>query len=269
VFDLRTSLVCAVGFVHTEGGVVLRAIISDIHGNLEALEGVLAEIRSEGIEEILCLGDIVGYGPNPCECIDLVRETCSLCLLGNHDQGALFDPEGFNAGAERAIFWTRKMLESGNSRATEERWEFLGELPRVHKEGDFLFVHGSARNPLNEYVFPEDIYNQRKMESIFALVTKYCFQGHTHIPGVFTEDLNFHAPEEIDFQYQLGDTKVLINVGSVGQPRNGDSRASYVVLDPPMVHFRRVSYDFESTAAKIYDIPDLDNFLGDRLRDGR
>lgn len=244
----------------------MRAIISDIHGNLEALESVLEDIQAQEIEEIYCLGDIVGYGPNPRECIDLVT-SCDVCLLGNHDQGALFDPEGFNAGAERAIFWTRQILESGPG--SEQRWEFLGELPRMRREPEYLFVHGSARHPLNEYVFPEDIYNQRKMERIFALVEKYCFQGHTHIPGVFTEDLEFMAPEEIDFQYALGDQKALINVGSVGQPRNGDNRSSYVVLDNKTVHFKRVDYDYEKTAAKIYDIPDLDNFLGDRLRDGR
>jgi predicted phosphodiesterase len=245
----------------------LKAIISDIHGNFEALQKVLADIKSQGIEEIYCLGDIIGYGPNPCECIDAVSDT-QLCLLGNHDQAALFDPEGFNAGAERAIFWTRKMLED-NTKGSDERWDFLGELPRIKREEDFMYVHGSARNPLNEYVFPEDIYNQRKMERIFGLVDKYCFQGHTHIPGVFTEDLNFVAPEEIDFTYQLGDQKALVNVGSVGQPRNGDNRSSYVVLDGQTVTFNRVEYDFDTTAEKIYDIPDLDNFLGDRLRDGR
>ena len=85
----------------------MRAIISDIHGNLEALESVLADIQDRGITEIYCLGDIVGYGPNPRECVDLVKQTCAQVILGNHDQGALFDPEGFNAGAERAIFWTR------------------------------------------------------------------------------------------------------------------------------------------------------------------
>jgi predicted phosphodiesterase len=245
----------------------LKAVISDIHGNFEALQKVLADIKSQGIEEIYCLGDIIGYGPNPCECIDAVRDT-QLCLLGNHDQAALFDPEGFNAGAERAIFWTRKMLED-NTNGSDERWDFLGELPRMKREEDFMYVHGSARNPLNEYVFPEDIYNQRKMERIFGLVDKYCFQGHTHIPGVFTEDLNFVAPEEIDFTYQLGAQKALVNVGSVGQPRNGDNRSSYVVLDGQTVTFKRVEYDFDTTAEKIYDIPDLDNFLGDRLRDGR
>jgi predicted phosphodiesterase len=246
----------------------LRAIISDIHGNLEGLEAVLADIKSQGIEEIYCLGDIVGYGPNPRECIDLVMQ-CKACLLGNHDQGALFDPEGFNSGAERAIFWTRKMLETGDPAGNERRWEFLGELPRMIRDGDYLFVHGSARNPLNEYVFPEDIYNQRKMERIFSLVDKYCFQGHTHIPGVFTEDLNFLAPEDIDFKYTLGNKKVLVNVGSVGQPRNGDNRSSYVILNDSEIRFQRVSYELEKTAEKIYAIPELDNFLGERLRDGR
>ena len=246
----------------------MKAIISDIHGNLEALEAVLADIRGQGIEEIYCLGDIVGYGPNPRECIDLVM-SCEVCLLGNHDQGALFDPEGFNTGAERAIFWTRKMLESGDKAGNERRWEFLGELPRRRREDDFLYVHGSARNPLNEYVFPEDIYNQRKMERIFMLVDKYCFQGHTHIPGIFTEDLNFLTPEEVGHRYELGNQKVLVNVGSVGQPRDNDNRASYVVLNDGTIEYRRVAYDFEKTIEKIYAIPELDNFLGDRLRDGR
>jgi predicted phosphodiesterase len=110
---------------------VKRALISDIHSNLAALESVLADIRQQGITEIYCLGDIIGYGPNPRECIDLVMK-CDVCLLGNHDQGALFDPEGFNTGAERAIFWTRDQLESsaGSPAENAKRWDFLGELPR-------------------------------------------------------------------------------------------------------------------------------------------
>src|SRR5476651_1494141 len=103
---------CRQGLTSKESA--LRAIISDIHANLEALEAVLADIRQQNISEIYCLGDIIGYGPNPCECIDIVMGSCKLCLLGNHDQAALFDPEGFNATAERAVFWTRKMLESGS-----------------------------------------------------------------------------------------------------------------------------------------------------------
>ena len=107
------------------------------------------------------------------------------------------------------------------------------------------------------------------MERIFGLVEHYCFQGHTHIPGVFTEDYNFQSPEEFGNRLELGDQKVLMNVGSVGQPRDGDPRSSYVILEGKTVTFKRVDYDFEKTIAKIYPIPELDNFLGDRLRDGR
>jgi predicted phosphodiesterase len=249
---------------------VKRALISDIHGNLEALEAVLDDIRQQGITEIYCLGDIIGYGPNPRECIDLVMK-CDVCILGNHDQGALFDPEGFNSGAERAIFWTREQLESprGDPEENARRWDFLGELPRNRRENGYLFVHGSPRNPLNEYVFPEDIYNQKKMEKLFSLIEKYCFQGHTHVPGVFTQDLNFFSPEEIGYQYRLGEEKSMINVGSVGQPRDGDPRACYAVIDDDLLKYRRVDYPFDKTRQKIHDTPDLDDFLGDRLCDGR
>jgi len=157
----------------------------------------------------------------------------------------------------------------GDPRQAHRRWDFLGELPRQYQEGDFLFVHGSARNPLNEYVFPEDIYNRRKMEKIFALVPKYAFQRHTHVPGVFTEDLRFLSPEDINYEYRLGVQKLMINVGSVGQPRDGDPRACYVIIDGDTIRFRRVEYPWEQTIQKIYAIPQLDNFLGDRLREGR
>jgi predicted phosphodiesterase len=280
---------------------VRRALISDIHANLEALEVVLDDIRSQGIDETYCLGDIIGYGPNPRECIDLVMDHCALCLLGNHDQGAMFDPDGFNIGAERAIFWTRDQLENPSDRErNQRRWDFLGELPRTHRHGPFLFVHGSPRNPLSEYIFPEDIYNHRKMERLFQLVEQYCFQGHTHVPGVFTEGFQFFSPEEIDFEYTLGEGKVMINVGSVGQPRDGDPRACYLILDdgqiggspnspakesattsesspgeaakpsgPVRIVYRRLPYDFETTIRKIYAIPELEPYLGDRLRQGR
>ena len=210
-----------------------RALISDIHGNLEALEVVLDDIKAQGITEIFCLGDIIGYGPNPRECIDRVMENCKVTLLGNHDQGAMFDPDGFNIGAERAIFWTREQLESPTDR--DEQRAALGVPGRAAPDrtasDPFLFVHGSPRNPLSEYIFPEDIYNHRKMERLFQLVERYCFQGHTHVPGVFTEGFQFYAPEEIDNEYTLGDGKLMVNVGSVGQPRDGDNRACYVILD--------------------------------------
>ena len=245
-----------------------RAIISDIHGNFEALSAVLADIEAQGITEIFCLGDVIGYGPNPRECIDACK-SFRLTLLGNHDNGALFDPEGFSSGAERAIFWTRAHLEDKTKDGAPERWDFLASLPRTYRDGDIMFVHGSPRSPLNEYVFPEDIYNQRKIERIFGFIQKYCFQGHTHVPGVFTENFRFYSPSEVSNTYSLGDQKLMINVGSVGQPRDSDPRSSYVVLEDNEIEFRRVEYDPNETRLKILAISELDDFLGDRLLEGR
>ena len=245
-----------------------RAIISDIHGNIEALTAVLEDIKTQGADEIFCLGDVVGYGPNPRECIDACREF-QLVLLGNHDNGALFDPDGFSSGAERAIFWTRQELEDTSFQGAEERWDFLAKLPRTHRVDDFLFVHGSPRSPLNEYVFPEDVYNQRKIERIFGFIHQYCFQGHTHVPGVFTENCRFYSPTEIGNEFELNEQKVMVNVGSVGQPRDGDPRSSYVTVDGNQLTFHRVEYDPTPTREKIYAIESLDNFLGDRLLEGR
>lgn len=249
-----------------------RALISDIHGNLEALQAVLADIDEIGVDEIYCLGDIIGYGPNPCECLDLVMRRCQATILGNHDQAALFDPDGFNPMALRAIYWTRDQLDSGHGTQAQinARWDFLGELPRFLTKEPFKFVHGSPRDPTNEYVFPEYVYDQRKMEILFGKVDQYCFMGHTHLPGIFTTSCEFIAPEDCDHVYSLGSSKLLINVGSVGQPRDENNQSCYVILDTDAktVTYRRVPYDFNVTAGKIYDQSDLDDALGDRLKRG-
>ncbi len=130
-------------------------------------------------------------------------------------------------------------------------------------------MHGSPRNPVNEYVFPEDIYNAEKMESIFGLVEQYCFQGHTHVPGIFTESLQFIRPEDVNSSYILNGRKALVNVGSVGQPRDGNWRTCYALVAGTDITFRRVEYDIERTIAKIYDTPELADFSGDRLREGQ
>ena len=254
----------------------MKAIISDIHSNFEALQAVLKDIEQQGVSEIYCLGDVVGYGPNPRECLDLVMQ-CKVVLLGNHDQGAMFDPDGFNGPAERAIFWTREQLEAvaDSRQAKEKRWEFLAERPRTFRENGLLFVHGSARNPLNEYVFPEDIYNQRKMERIFALVEQLL------LPGPHPRPRHLH---------RTGRRRRL----SVPQPRRdrlpapprrpqdavqrrlrrpAARRRLARLLHPAgrrhVIRYRRVEYDIETTIKKVYAVPELDNFLGDRLRDGR
>ena len=248
-----------------------QAIISDIHSNLESLSAIFADIETQEVDQIICLGDVVGYGANPRECLDMIMQRTDVCLLGNHDQGAMFDPEGFNAGAERAIFWTREQLETapGSPAEREKRWEYLGERPRSHRDGNIGYVHGSPRNPLNEYVFPEDVYNRRKLERLFSFIRNCIFQGHTHVPGVFTEDLNFYSPEEIGHEYDVSEGKYMVNVGSVGQPRDGDPRACYVIFDGSMVRYRRVEYDVDKASGKIQNVPELDNFFAERLRDGR
>lgn len=248
------------------------AIISDIHANLAALDAVLEDIDSQNVDRIVCLGDVIGYGPAPCECLDRTMEF-GFCVLGNHDSSALFDPEGFNIAAEQAIFWTRAQLENSQSapETSRRRMQFLCELPRMVDEGNVLFVHGSPRGPTNEYVFPEDTQNIKKMEKLFSLVPHLCFQGHTHVPGVFTTDLRFVRPIDTGSGYGVADRsqRLMINVGSVGQPRDGDPRSCYVIFDEEQVQFRRVAYDVEKTVRAIEAESELDNFLGYRLREGR
>lgn len=250
-----------------------QALISDIHGNLEALTAVLADLQTRNIDQIVCLGDIVGYGPNPCQCLDAVMQRCALTILGNHDQAALFDPDGFNPVALKAIYWTRDELDRGPGPATDinRRWDFLSELPKFHQADDILYVHGSPRDTTNEYVFPETIYDQARMKVLFDKVNRLSFQGHTHMPGVFTTDGEFITPEDCDYHFPLSDEKLMINVGSVGQPRDEDPRSCYTILDmgENSIEFRRVDYEIETTIQKIYAIGDLDNMLGDRLRGGR
>lgn len=249
----------------------MKAIISDIHANYEALKAVLADIRKRGIKQIICLGDIVGYGPSPKECIDEARDF-DLTILGNHDEAALFSEqtEYFNPIARDAVDWTRRILEDpADTRNNNRRWSFLGELQRTYTNDTALYVHGSPRRPVREYVFPEDIANGSKMQDIFSRIENVCFIGHTHMPGVFTEDLSFKPPQEVFNKYNLNSGKAIVNVGSVGQPRDGDNRACYVVVNDNEIEWVRVPYDFERTMKKIYETQGLDNFLADRLAEGR
>ena len=140
---------------------------------------------------------------------------------------------------------------------------FLENLPLKHSEENFLFVHGSPRDPLNEYVFPEHVFNQAKMQTLFWLVPRYCFLGHTHVPGIFTEAGRFLTPEEVDGKHQLGPGKALVNVGSVGLSRDGDPRACYVLLEGNTIVFRRVEYDIDTTRKKIGRVAALDASLWD------
>ncbi len=256
------------------------AVVSDIHSNLEALTAVLADIEKRGIKTIYCLGDVVGYGPDPKECLDLIIKKTKWCVLGNHDYAVFYEPTNFNYGAEQASFWTREVMETETNRQNSDmRWKFLGELPMMRtlkakvgmNTAVIDFVHASPRKPVNEYVFPDDVYtNPVKVRVLFERVKHICFVGHTHLPGVFLDEPDFYLPDELDDVYPIiNDEKAIINIGSVGQPRDKDPRASYVYVDDNQVNFVRLEYDIETTMGKIRAIEQLDNFQAERLRDGR
>ena len=251
------------------------AIISDLHANIEALTVVLRHIEEQGITDIVCLGDVIGYGPNPREALTACRNV-RFCLMGNHEEAVLFYGEDFNPKARAALEWTKEQLNSPEFDRTEnyEMWNFLGNLKETVLEDNVTFVHGSPRVPTKEYMVPSDIKNPEKMQEVFALFPWLCFVGHSHIPGVYTEDLRFLSPGAAadgagkSWIAEPG-KKALINVGSVGQPRDGDPRASYAVWDGRKVTFFRLEYDVKTTMDKIYAIPGLPNYLADRLIVGR
>lgn len=249
------------------------AIISDIHSNLEALEAVLADIDRRSVERIICLGDVVGYGANPRECIDRIMDRAEICICGNHDQAVFYEPYSFNLGAERAAYWTRQQLEDEPDKALRDRrWEFIGNLPVSYRGEGILCVHGSPRKPINEYLFPDDVYSNpnKLLDNFRRLDEPTCFVGHTHVPGVLLDDPYFDPPDELaePYKFELGE-QAIINIGSVGQPRDRDPRASYVILNSETVEFVRAEYDVEKTIGKIKAIPEIDDFLGERLREGR
>jgi diadenosine tetraphosphatase ApaH/serine/threonine PP2A family protein phosphatase len=264
-------------------GEAMKAILSDIHGNLEALQAVLQDIAAHGVKEIYCLGDTVGYGPNPLECLDLTM-SWEVVLMGNFELATCTNPENFGVNAGQSVTWTGNLLMSAaeNPSKQQHRIEYLLGRPHSYQEGSFLFVHGSPHNPVHEYVFPEDLYNPKKMCRIAERLHRYCFSGHTHVPGIFVarspkvwkffrtapQSWEFFTPSELRGTYRLDGRKTICNVGSVGQPRDGDWRACYVLLDGDEIHFRRLEYDVQTTFCKIYAIPDLAYFSGDRLLAG-
>lgn len=247
-------------------------LFSDIHGNLCAAESVVADWKKRYPNATaICLGDTVGYGPRPVDCLNLVMSECDFSILGNHDQAVLFDPQGFNDSALEAIYWTREQFD--RSRNSEDLYQYLGEMKSFRAFDEILLVHGSPRHPTNEYVSPEDIYQRRKMEGIFERLTRLGFAGHTHKPGIFAaEKLAFSFLEQSHFgegpvTFDPAE-KYFINVGSVGQPRDGDTRACYCVVTETGMTFHRVQYDVETTVKEILANKRLSPHSAERLRKG-
>lgn len=251
----------------------MEAILSDIHGNLEALTAVLADIESRGVRRVVNLGDTFGYGPDQIECFDRACEM-SVLLMGNFDQAVLYRPDGFPPSAEMSLRLANAQLTAEPDPTLRERRRkrLLDLRPSCQHRG-VLYVHGSPRVHRNEYVFPEDVYNPKKMSRIDDCFRSLCFVGHTHVPGIFLrhgpEKWDFISPKECDGGFPVAGNKLICNVGSVGQPRDEDPRACYCLFDGERVWFIRVPYDIDATVRKIYATPELENFLGDRLREGR
>lgn len=249
------------------------AILADIHSNLEALTTVINHMEGRAVERVVCLGDIIGYGPNPRECLEMLFRS-EVAIMGNHEEAVMFYGEDFNPKARASLEWTKDQLNSTeyDRTANYDLWNFLGTMQQTVEDGDVMYTHGSPRVPTREYVVPADIRNREKMEGIFDLIQRACFIGHSHVPHIYTSDMKHASPESlggaIDLR-KLGDRKALINVGSVGQPRDGDPRLSYVTFDGHIVRFHRLDYDVQATVDKIYDNPILPNFLADRLLVGR
>lgn len=230
------------------------AIISDIHSNLEGLEKALEIINERKVDDVICLGDIVGYGANPNECIALVRETTSHVLLGNHDEATidLAKTEFFNPFARIAAEWTNKAL-------SEEHKEFLKGLPfTVDKEG-LTFVHSSPYEP-EEWHYILSQSDAQYNFSCFSLPV--CFVGHSHVPGIFCEDV---WTREV-----VPGKKFIVNVGSIGQPRDNDWRLSLGLFDTETWTYEniRAEYDVNTAAEKIRK-SGLPKALADRLLVGR
>jgi predicted phosphodiesterase len=236
------------------------AIISDIHSNLEALNRVLEEIDRIGVDEVICLGDVVGYGANPNECVEAIRERKIEPVMGNHDVVACGkrEPLNFNPVARDAALWTRSVL-------TSENREFLCNLLDVKEIGNFLIVHGAISDP-DLYIFSDyDALPEFKLMEKHSL----CFFGHTHVRICFIF-LNGNVNHFFDYEFRVDlKAKYLINPGSVGQPRDRDPRASFLIYNSKegSVKFIRLEYDMSSTQKKIIEAG-LSRRLADRLSFG-
>jgi len=237
------------------------AIFGDIHANLEALEAVLKDAEEQGVTNFVCLGDVVGYNADPIACLNKIRDMGCPTVKGNHDQDASEDHslDTMNPVAASALQWTREQLD-------DDQRLWLKRLRIVRQVSDYTIVHSTLDQPVHwNYVT-----NRFDAMSNFSYqFTQVCFHGHTHVPRVYVKsDKVREVPaESIAIE---ANSKYFINVGSVGQPRDGDPRACYAIFDQAhkLIVFRRVDYDISTTQNKIREAG-LPEMLADRLEEGR
>ncbi|MBN1981956.1 MAG: metallophosphoesterase family protein [Chitinivibrionales bacterium] len=279
----------------------MKAFISDIHANAEALCSVMADIDTHAVDEIICLGDIVGYGADPQHCVDVVMERCSKTIMGNHDYALLHGPTGFNPMAADAIRKTQNIMKPSDrelvettdhgeyafcSHPTEHRcliwshskgaqWDFIMHLPSILVHHRLLYVHGSPLDATFEYVLPDKFPSRWKPQRIAQLCEKVdwlSFGGHTHHPCAIGSDMTcFYPSDETPSLHLAREKKYLINIGSVGQPRDNDNRACYCLFDEEndTIQWRRCTYDIETAASKIEVMCGEENWCGQRLFYGK
>lgn len=238
-------------------------IFADIHSNLEALNSIIEAYKNEAIDRYLCVGDVVGYAANPKECVEKIKAMAMITVAGNHDWASvnLFSIDNLNPIAQEAVFWTKGNLD-------EESKYFLESLKLVYKNEDLTLVHGTLDNP-RDFNYMTDGYIAE--ETFIKLETSICFIGHAHIPGIFikgdNEGILYRQDDAVDIKME---NRYIINVGSVGQPRDGDPRACYCIYDTEKkeVQIKRAEYDMQATRKKII-AAGLPASLGDRLIIGR
>jgi predicted phosphodiesterase len=241
------------------------AFISDIHANLEALEAVLQDIAGNHVDEIICLGDIVGYGANPNECCELIEKTCPLTLLGNHDAAAvdLLSTQHFNIHAKIAIEWTAQNLK-------KEVRSYLSALPLKKTKLEMTLVHATPYEP-NMWYYITSLEEAAFNFQFFD--TRICLVGHTHIPIIIVLDkdkeLFVHQDTVVNLKSMEG-ARLLVNVGSVGQPRDRNPKSCYGIFDSDLLEFsyRRIDYNIEKAQSKMKKIH-MPEFLISRLEEGR
>lgn len=235
------------------------AIISDIHSNLVALQNALDSIKTARVDTIICLGDVVGYGPRPNECVELVKDQCEVCLMGNHDHAVLglTDINYFNQYARESVLWTQRTISPENK-------SFLKGLPFKHEVNDALFVHSTPIKPEDwDYIFSENDARHH----LDSISQNLVFIGHSHIPVVFP--YNHPSFFEEKFQLDFDKERYIINVGSIGQPRNEDPRSCFVIYDDQeqSIDYVRLEYDVKKTFQDIIE-KKLSPFLAIRLLHG-
>ena len=237
------------------------AIIADIHGNLEAFQVVLEDIRAQNADHIVCLGDVVGYNANPKECLQIVREMNIPCVKGNHDEYCSSDSalDGFNPHAAQAVHWTRDQL-------SDEEKHWLRDLKYTRMAANFTMVHSTLDAPDRwGYVFDK----LAAAASFPYQNTQMCFFGHTHVPVAFMRDTMVRGGTYSKFKVDPA-KKYFINVGAVGQPRDNNPKCAYVIYDmaAQTIELRRLDYDIAAAQQKILDAG-LPERLAERLAFGR